>query len=110
VTASQHAQRPGDGLLRLPSLGFCFDRGFPPEVIGEFAGRLDRDGVGQLWVVEDCFYSAGISLAASTLAVTDRLTVGLGILPALARNPAITAMEIATLCGLAPGRVLPGTA
>jgi alkanesulfonate monooxygenase SsuD/methylene tetrahydromethanopterin reductase-like flavin-dependent oxidoreductase (luciferase family) len=91
-----------------PSLGFCFDRGFPPELVGEFAGRLDHDGVGQLWVIEDCFYTAGISLAASALAVTDRLTVGLGILPAVARNPAITAMEIATLCGLAPGRVLPG--
>jgi alkanesulfonate monooxygenase SsuD/methylene tetrahydromethanopterin reductase-like flavin-dependent oxidoreductase (luciferase family) len=34
--------------------------------------------------------------------------VGIGILPAVARNPAVTAMEIATLCGLAPGRVLPG--
>ena len=29
-------------------------------------------------------------------------------MPAVARNPAITAMEIATLCELAPGRFLPG--
>jgi alkanesulfonate monooxygenase SsuD/methylene tetrahydromethanopterin reductase-like flavin-dependent oxidoreductase (luciferase family) len=59
-------------------------------------------------VIEDCFYTAGVSLAASALAVTSQLTAGLGILPAVARNSAITAMEIATLCGLAPGRVLPG--
>ena len=42
------------------------------------------------------------------LAVTERLAVGIGILPAVARNPAITAMELATLAGLAPGRVVAG--
>ncbi len=86
----------------------CFDRSFPPAAIVEFAERLDLGGVDQLWVIEDCFYTAGISLAATALARTDRLEVGLGILPAVARNPAITAMEIATLAELAPGRVLAG--
>jgi alkanesulfonate monooxygenase SsuD/methylene tetrahydromethanopterin reductase-like flavin-dependent oxidoreductase (luciferase family) len=42
------------------------------------------------------------------LARTDRLCVGLGILPAVARNPAVTAMELATLANLAPGRLLAG--
>ena len=91
-----------------PALGFCFDRGFPAALVTEFARRLEADGAQQLWVIEDCFYTAGVSLAAAALAVTNRLKVGLGILPAVARNPAITAMEIATLCGLGPGRVLPG--
>jgi alkanesulfonate monooxygenase SsuD/methylene tetrahydromethanopterin reductase-like flavin-dependent oxidoreductase (luciferase family) len=91
-----------------PALGFCFDPEFPPALVTEFARRLEAAGAQQLWVIEDCFHTAGVSLAATALAVTDRLTVGLGILPAVARNPAITAMEIATLCGLAPGRVLPG--
>jgi 5,10-methylenetetrahydromethanopterin reductase len=34
--------------------------------------------------------------------------VGIGILPAVARNPAVTAMEIATLANLAPGRFVAG--
>jgi len=89
-------------------LGMCFDRTFPPAFVLEVAERLESDGVDQLWVIEDCFYTAGISLAAAALARTERLTVGLGILPATARNPAITAMEIATLARLAPGRVLAG--
>ncbi len=59
-------------------------------------------------MIEDCFYTAGISLAATALARTETLTVGIGILPAVARNPAITAMEIATLAQLAPGRLLAG--
>jgi len=88
--------------------GMCFDRTFPAGLVTEMARRLDEGGADQLWLIEDCFYTSGVSLAAAALSVTERLQVGLGILPAVARNPAVTAMEIATLCGLAPGRVLPG--
>jgi 5,10-methylenetetrahydromethanopterin reductase len=86
----------------------CFDRTFPPPLVTDLARRLDDGGANQLWVIEDCFYTAAVSLAAAALTVSERLTVGIGILPAVARNPAVTAMEIATLCGLAPGRLLPG--
>lgn len=89
-------------------VGTCFDRSFPASAVVEFAERLEAGGVDQLWVIEDCFYTAGISLAATALARTERLTVGLGILPAVARNPAVTAMELATLAELAPGRLLAG--
>ena len=86
----------------------CFDRAFPAGAMPEYARRVEAAGIEQLWVIEDCFYTAGVSLAATALAVTDSLTVGLGIMPAVARNPAITAMEIATLCNIAPGRFVPG--
>jgi alkanesulfonate monooxygenase SsuD/methylene tetrahydromethanopterin reductase-like flavin-dependent oxidoreductase (luciferase family) len=86
----------------------CFDRGLPAGFVVEVAETLEAASVDQLWVIEDCFYTAGISLAATALARTERLTVGLGILPAVARNPAITAMELATLANLAPGRLLAG--
>jgi 5,10-methylenetetrahydromethanopterin reductase len=89
-------------------VGMCFDRTFPAPFVVEVAERLEADGVDQLWIIEDCFYTAGITLAATALARTERLTVGLGILPAVARNPAITAMEIATLANLAPGRLIAG--
>lgn len=91
-----------------PRIGMCFDRQLPARFVVEVAERLDAGGADQLWIIEDCFYTAGISLAATALARTTRLQVGLGILPAVARNPAITAMEIATLAELAPGRLLAG--
>ena len=94
--------------MTVPALGVCFDRSFPPTAVVEFSERLEAGGVDQLWVIEDCFFTAGISLAATALARTQRLQVGLGILPAVARNPAITAMELATLAGLAPGRLVAG--
>jgi 5,10-methylenetetrahydromethanopterin reductase len=91
-----------------PAIGMCFDRTFPAMAVREFAEQLERDGVDELWIIEDCFYTAAISLAATALARTERLRVGLGILPAVARTAAITAMELATLAELAPGRLLAG--
>lgn len=90
------------------AIGMCFPRTYPAALVTDMANRLESGGADQLWIIEDCFYTAGISLAATSLAVTDSLRVGLGIVPAVARNPAITAMEFATLCGLAPGRFIPG--
>ena len=89
-------------------IGMCFDRSFPAGSISDYARQVEASGIEQLWLIEDCFYTAGVSLAATALAVTERISVGIGILPAVARNPAITAMEIATLCNIAPGRVRPG--
>ena len=90
------------------NVGMCFDRSLPAPFVVEVAEALETAGVDQLWVIEDCFYTAGISLAATALARTESLTVGIGILPAVARNPAVTAMELATLAQLAPGRLLAG--
>jgi 5,10-methylenetetrahydromethanopterin reductase len=92
----------------MPAIGMCFDRGYPAAAVREFAERLEHDGLDELWIIEDCFYTAGISLAATALARTERLRVGLGILPAVARTAAVTAMELATLAELAPGRLLAG--
>lgn len=86
----------------------CFDRAFPAAEVGEYARRLEASDIEQLWIIEDCFFTAGVSLAATALATTERLQVGIGILPAVARNPAVTAMEIATLANIAPGRFQPG--
>ncbi|MEM9746976.1 MAG: LLM class flavin-dependent oxidoreductase [Actinomycetota bacterium] len=90
------------------ALGVCFDRTFPASAVAEHARAVEAAGLDELWFIEDCFFTAGISLAATALASTERLTVGLGVMPAVARNPAITAMEIATLCDIAPGRFVPG--
>ena len=91
-----------------PALGFCFDREYPPGFVREVATGLEAGGVEQLWIIEDCFFTSAPSLAAAALAVTERLHVGVGILPAVARNAAVTAMEFATLARLGPGRFTAG--
>jgi alkanesulfonate monooxygenase SsuD/methylene tetrahydromethanopterin reductase-like flavin-dependent oxidoreductase (luciferase family) len=90
------------------NLGIMFRREHSPEALPAFARRAEEAGFDELWVVEDCFYGSGIASAAVALACTKTIRVGLGIMPAVVRNPVFTAMEIATLARLYPGRFLPG--
>lgn len=90
------------------NLGIMFRREHPPESLPDFARQAEEAGFDELWVVEDCFYTSGIASAATALACTGSITVGLGIMPAVVRNPVFAAMEIATLARLYPGRFLPG--
>ena len=80
----------------------------PPEQIGPVAAAADAAGLEQLWVWEDCFAESGIATATAMLAATSRVTVGIGLLPVPLRNVALTAMEIATLGRLFPGRLTAG--
>ena len=49
------------------------------------------DGYDEAWIVEDCFLSGAPTLAATALAMNERLRFGIGLLPATIRNPALTA-------------------
>ena len=80
----------------------------PPERLRSVAESAEAAGVAQLWLWEDSFFEGGIASAAAALAWTSRLQVGIGLLPVPLRNPALTAMEIATVTRLFPDRFLPG--
>jgi 5,10-methylenetetrahydromethanopterin reductase len=90
------------------NLGVAFRREHAPEHLPGFARHAEDAGFDELWVVEDCFYASGIAAAAAALTGTSTITVGLGIMPAVVRNPVFAAMEIATIARLHPGRFLPG--
>lgn len=94
--------------LKNYTLGIMFRREHAPETLPDFARSTENAGFDELWVVEDCFYTSGIAAAATALACTNTITVGLGIMPAVVRNPVFAAMEIATLCRIYPGRFMPG--
>ena len=79
-----------------------------PEDLVEAARAADRAGVDEVWLWEDCFYSGGLSTAALVLASTERVSVGIGVLPTPMRNVAATAMEIATVARVHPGRLRVG--
>jgi 5,10-methylenetetrahydromethanopterin reductase len=88
-------------------LGFAFVPSLPPEALVPLARACDEH-LDDLWVWEDCFSQSGLASAATALAVTERVRVGLGLMPAPLRNVALTAMEVATLHRLFPGRFVPG--
>jgi alkanesulfonate monooxygenase SsuD/methylene tetrahydromethanopterin reductase-like flavin-dependent oxidoreductase (luciferase family) len=90
------------------TVGAVFLPQFPPERLRSVAEAADEAGLAQLWLWEDCFRESGIAAAAAALAWTSRLAVGVGLLPVPLRNVAITAMELATLHRLFPGRAVVG--
>lgn len=92
----------------MTTLGAIFPPDLPPEQLREVAMAADRTGLEQLWLWEDCFKESGIATAAAVLGWTERVQVGIGLLPVPLRNVALTAMELATLERLFPGRTIPG--
>jgi alkanesulfonate monooxygenase SsuD/methylene tetrahydromethanopterin reductase-like flavin-dependent oxidoreductase (luciferase family) len=89
-------------------IGVMFDRDRRPEDLAGFARRAEEAGADDLWVVEDLAWAGGVASAALALAATTRLRVGIGIAPAPLRNPALLAMELATLARVFPGRLVAG--
>jgi alkanesulfonate monooxygenase SsuD/methylene tetrahydromethanopterin reductase-like flavin-dependent oxidoreductase (luciferase family) len=88
------------GAVVLPAL--------PPERYLPVARAADEAGLAELWLWEDCFAESGLGAAAALLGATDRIRVGIGVLPVPLRNVAVTAMEVATLERMFPGRLILG--
>lgn len=80
----------------------------PPEWLRSVARAADEAGLEELWLWEDCFLEGGIASMAAALGWTERLRVGVGLLPVPLRNVALTAMEMAALDRYFPGRALVG--
>jgi alkanesulfonate monooxygenase SsuD/methylene tetrahydromethanopterin reductase-like flavin-dependent oxidoreductase (luciferase family) len=92
----------------MTALGAVFRPQLPPERLRALARLADETGLEELWLWEDCFREGGISTAAAALAWTERVRIGVGLLPVPLRNVAITAMEAATLHRMFPGRAVLG--
>jgi len=92
----------------MTSLGVIFQPTSAPEALPSAARAAEAAGLDEFWVWEDCFKESGIASVVAALASTERLVVGVGILPMPLRNAALLAMEIATIERMFPGRLRVG--
>jgi 5,10-methylenetetrahydromethanopterin reductase len=91
-----------------PRVGVVLGSALPPEHIQGAAAAAEKLGFGEIWLAEDYFFTGGISGATAVLAATERIPVGLGIVSAMVRHPALLAMEISTTARMYPDRLMPG--
>jgi alkanesulfonate monooxygenase SsuD/methylene tetrahydromethanopterin reductase-like flavin-dependent oxidoreductase (luciferase family) len=108
MSADAAALGPAVTAADLPDVGVMLPRDLPADQVLPFARRAEELGFAELWVVEDLGFRGGIAQAAAVLAATERIRVGVGILPAAARNVGFAAMEASTLADLFPERVVLG--
>ena len=95
-------------MLKDRAVGVSLPRNLPADRIVDFARAAERLGFDELWIVEDCFFRGGIAQASVALSSTATIHVGVGILPAAARNAAFATLEVNTLAELFPGRTTIG--
>src|SRR5512147_2616529 len=91
-----------------PALGIIFLPHFPSDKLAEYARKAETAGFDELWLWDDCFLPGALTSAAIALSATQKLKVGIGLLPATAYHPLFVAMELTTLARAFPDRILPG--
>jgi alkanesulfonate monooxygenase SsuD/methylene tetrahydromethanopterin reductase-like flavin-dependent oxidoreductase (luciferase family) len=88
----------------MTDLGVIFRPQVNPPDLRAAVTTADAAGLDEFWLWEDCFDHGGVATLSAALAWSERIRVGIGLLPVPLRNPALTAMEVASLAQLFPGR------
>ena len=81
----------------MSSIGIQLGASTPPAELPRIALMAEEAGYSEIWLAEDYFELGGIASAASVLAATEKIPIGLGVVAASVRHPGVTAMEFATL-------------
>src|ERR1044072_1757291 len=89
-------------------LGVVFRPDIDPATLQQTARAVDSAGIDELWLWEDCFLQGGIAAATAALAGTDNVHVGIGRGCGPLGNVVTTAMEIASVEAMFPGRIRVG--
>lgn len=89
-------------------LGVAFGSWEEPARVGPLSAYAESLGIGEVWLPEDLFFRGGIATATTALASTKSIGVGIGVVSALVRHPAVLAMEIASLGAIYPRRLSMG--
>jgi len=92
----------------LPGPGIALMGPRSPRLVTQWARAAERAALGSVWFIEDYFQPGAFALAGAAAAVTERVTIGLGVVNPFTRHPAVLAMEAATLAGIAPERIALG--
>lgn len=95
-------------MMRRPAIGVVMGSAIAPEQLVSGARTAESVGFDEIWLAEDYFFTGGISGATMVLDATQDIKVATGIVSAVARHPAVLAMEISTISRVHAGRFTAG--
>ncbi|MBT4490559.1 MAG: LLM class flavin-dependent oxidoreductase, partial [Rhodospirillaceae bacterium] len=68
-------------------IGLVLGSAVAPRLVQGAAATAEACGFDEIWLAEDYFFTGGISGASLVLGATSHITVGLGVVSAVARHP-----------------------
>jgi len=89
-------------------VGMCFPYEVESSAGLDLARAADAQGLDSIWVVENAYWPGAFATAGALAAVTERLTIGIGVVSPFTRSPAVIAMEAAQVQQLSRGRLVFG--
>jgi 5,10-methylenetetrahydromethanopterin reductase len=95
----------GTGLAGRARLGVSLSNEVPVAETVRLARLAEALGLAEAWIPEVNHGRSGTSVAATVIAATNRIGVGIGVLNMFWRHPSLLAMEAATLDELSDGRL-----
>src|SRR5260370_4146778 len=89
----------------LPRFGVRLSQALEPRRSLELAAAAEANGFASLWVAENPLDRGLVPVAGACAAMTERISIGLGIVNFYQHHPTLIAAEFAALDELAGGRV-----
>ncbi len=86
-------------------VGLCFDGFYSINEMVELAGFADQVGMDSIWMSDHLCFRDSLTSAMAFLATTKRITIVPAPLSPYTRHPMLSAMAIATMEELTPGRI-----
>src|SRR6266851_2940200 len=91
--------------LDLPRFGVRLSQALEPRRSLELAAAAEANGFASLWFAENPFHRGIVPVAGACATMTERISIGLGIVNFYQHHPTLIAAEFAALDELAGGRV-----
>jgi 5,10-methylenetetrahydromethanopterin reductase len=89
-------------------IGLCFDGFYSVQEMIELAQLGDQIAMESIWMSDHLCFRDSLTTAMALLGATKKIKVAAAPMSPYSRHPIITAMAIATMEELAPGRVIAG--
>ncbi|WGX98168.1 LLM class flavin-dependent oxidoreductase [Nocardioides sp. L-11A] len=89
-------------------IGVGYPQGLDPAAALALVEQVDRAGLDSVWIAENPYWPGAFATAGAVAARSSRVEIGIGVVSAFTRSPAVLAMEAGQVQRLSGGRLVLG--